>query len=197
MFSPNSKLTRSEQHNTIESVEADEKVLCNIQRHPFGLIKIYFLTLIGLIAAFFLLYMLMAGGIEQNSDSYTSFVFFAVIVSVITGMFLVVSTVIYNQTKLIVTDENIIKIQQIGLFFRRASQIYLADIEDVSSIQHSIFASNFGFGTLRIETESEQKNFIFPYCPNIQRVAKIVLDAKENYLASQNGQYLNIKSISE
>ena len=40
----------------------------------------------------------------------------------------------------------------------------------------------FNFGCVKIETAGEQANFIFNFCPNPNGVAKIILDAKDDFL---------------
>lgn len=61
----------------------------------------------------------------------------------------------------IVTNERIINIEQLGLFARVASELNLADVQDVTSEVHGIFRTFFDFGEVHIQTAAETTRFIF------------------------------------
>jgi hypothetical protein len=79
------------------------------------------------------------------------------------------------------------------MLIRKVSQLSLANVEDVTSEQRGIFSNMFNYGVLNIETAGEQANFNFGYCPNPHRIAKIILDAKDDFLSNtgQMGSYRN------
>jgi uncharacterized membrane protein YdbT with pleckstrin-like domain len=95
---------------------------------------------------------------------------------------LLVATVIYRQSHILITDKNITQVLQKGLFNRQMSQLSFANVEDVTSIKKGIFATMFNFGTLKIETAGEQEHFIFEYCPNPNEYAKQILEAREQFI---------------
>jgi hypothetical protein len=39
----------------------------------------------------------------------------------------------------------------------------------------------FNYGTLTVETAGEMRNFVFPYCPNPNKYADQILDARQAY----------------
>jgi uncharacterized membrane protein YdbT with pleckstrin-like domain len=186
-------MEKSDQH--IEEIEPGERLIETVKRHPFGLVKMYFITLIGLLALIVLFYLMLSERIKIDPAIYNVFIVVTILVALLVLLILFALTAIYYQTKLVITDENLIIVQQKGFFSRSASSIFLADIEDVTSAKHGIAPSIFGYGILRIETESEQRNFILNYCPEVERVSKAVLDAKENYIAKQGNA--NSKSLSD
>jgi uncharacterized membrane protein YdbT with pleckstrin-like domain len=94
---------------------------------------------------------------------------------------LFIATYVYRQSKLIVTDQNLIQILQNGLFSRKVSRLSVSNVEDVSADQHGFLQTLFIYGTLTVETEGEMKNFVFPYCPNPNKYADQILDARQAY----------------
>lgn len=167
---------------TIETTGSGEHVLCTVYQHPFGLIAIYISTLIIMIAAIGLSGTILPQITGETVRTLSGVLLVSVILSIAVLVILVIATIIYRQTKLTVTDRNVVQIIQKGLFIRKISQLSLANIEDVTSEQKGIFASVFGFGALNIETAGEQANFHFSLCPNPHRVAQIILDAKDDFL---------------
>jgi len=178
---------------TIETVGPDEHVMCVVYQHPFGIIFIYLATLICLTVGLVGSSVLLPEVLSQTVFGYTIVALLSVVAAIIVGVLLLVSTVVYRQTKLTVTDRNVVEIVQKGILIRKVSQLSLANIEDVTSEQRGIFASLLNFGTLVIETAGDQENFNFSFCPNPHRVAKIILDAKDDFLAAtgQTGSFRN------
>ena len=178
---------------TIETVGPDEHVMCVVYQHPFGIIFIYFATLVCLLFALIGITALLPSLFSQNSDMYTIVSLFSVVAVIAVGVLLAMATVVYRQSKLTVTDRNIVQVVQKGILIRKVSQLSLANVEDVSSEQKGFFASIFNYGTLVVETAGEQANFNFNFCPNPHRVAKIVLEAKDDFLANtgQTGSFRN------
>lgn len=186
--------TESRYFKTIESVGPDEYVMCEVYQHPFGLIFMYVAILLCLAIGLILITLLSPSVTGADSVSAYPFIaLMAIIVILVVGVLLAMATIVYRQTKLTVTDHNIIQVVQKGLLIRKVSQLSLANVEDVTSEQKGAFSNMFNFGTLVIETAGEQANFNFNFCPNPHRVAKIILDAKDNFLAKtgQAGSYRN------
>lgn len=61
----------------------------------------------------------------------------------------------------IVTNERIINIEQLGLFSRIASELNLADVQDVTSEVHGIVQTVFDYGDVHIQTAAETTRFVF------------------------------------
>lgn len=183
----------SNYYKTIETVGPDEHVMCVVYQHPFGIIFIYAATLICLTVGLLSVSILLPGITGDSGFGYSVVALVAIIASIIVGIMLVMATIVYRQSKLTVTDRNIVQVMQKGMLIRKVSQLSLANVEDVTSEQRGIFSNMFNYGVLNIETAGEQANFNFSYCPNPHRIAKIILDAKDDFLANtgQAGSYRN------
>lgn len=157
-----------------------------IKRHPFGLVALYLQALVGLIVAFGLIWFVipsvLSGDIKQQAEHWVSLLGF--LAAVITILVLTVATYIYRRNQWVVTDDSIQQIQQTGLFKRQNSELSMANIEDITAEQNGLLATAFGFGTLKVETAGERSNFHFLYCPNPNKYAQIILQARERFIES-------------
>jgi hypothetical protein len=54
-------------------------------------------------------------------------------------------------------------------------------VEDVSAEQKGFLPTFFNYGTLVVQTAGEMENFVFPYCPNPNKYADRILDARQAY----------------
>ncbi len=169
----------------VEQVMHDEVKVADTRRHPIGLFILYLQTIVGLGLAFFLIILLLPTFLDTLDVSEAiakSFLTLLILISLVFGViFLILAASIYKANQLIVTDENITQVTQIGLFRRKISELSMHNVEDVTAEQHGIIQTFFNYGTLTIETAGEQHNFNFAYCPNPNAYAKAVLDARQMY----------------
>jgi uncharacterized membrane protein YdbT with pleckstrin-like domain len=163
-------------------VDADEVKLCEVHKHPFGIITFYIQIAIGMTLAAGLSYILLPSIIENTDDAIFFANVFAAFAVLIAFTIVVVATFVYKQNRLIVTDRNITQVLQGGLFTRKTSQLNLYNVEDVTAAENGFLSTILGFGTLTIETAGEQANFRFTYCPRPGYYAKIILDSREKLL---------------
>ncbi len=182
----------SEYFKTIEDVGNDERIMCIVHQHPFGIIFVYILSFLCLSFALFGISISLPsfGGTVIN---YGTIALVSILAVFLIGLMLSLATFIYRKSKLTVTDKNVVQIIQNGLLNRKVSQLSLANVEDVTSEQKGIFSNLFSYGVLNIETAGEQTNFYFNYCPNPHRVAKIILHAKDDFMLAtgQTGSVRN------
>ena len=178
---------------TMDNIDPDEHILTIAYQHPFGIIIIYLSAFVCFIGALAIMSALLPSVFSSSSTAYGLMTIFALVATVIVGIILSVATYVYKQSRLTVTDRNVIQVLQQGVMNRKISQISLANVEDVTSHQKGFLANMFNFGTLKIETAGEQVNFVFNFCPESNRVAKIILDAKDDFLIAtgQAGSYRN------
>lgn len=172
---------------TIHGIDEDEKLLAIIKRHPFGIVKLYFSIFIGIGASLGLIYYLLPTfvDIDQNPDVYA---FAGVISVIIVGFMLLIAgiaTVIYNASKLVITDKTITQTIQTSLFSKKTSQLSVTSVEDVTANTDGLFPTMFNYGRLLIETAGEQENFHFEYCPHADHYAKLVLEARQEFLGER------------
>ena len=180
-------------YRTIEAIDPDERLLCVVKQHPFGILTIYILAIIAFTSSIALISVFLPNVIDTSAGIYAVWALVALVLSFFLLIVLILSSYVYNQSRLTVTDKNIVQIMQASLVERKVSHLSLANVEDVTSEQKGIFAGAFNFGTLNIETAVGHPNFKFTMCPQPNRVAKIILDAKVDFLekTGQSGSYRN------
>lgn len=173
--------------STIDKVDSDEQKLCEVAKHPFGIVILYIQAGIGFLAALFIVFILLPDFIGRSETAFMVASILSLGMLLLAVIILIIATFIYRQNRLIVTNRNITQILQYGLFNRKVSQLNLVNVEDVTSIQNGILATLFGFGELKIETAGEQANFHFTYCPRPGYHAKVILEARERILGQHDG----------
>ncbi|MBP9812949.1 PH domain-containing protein [Candidatus Nomurabacteria bacterium] len=176
-----------------EHLADDEHIIAIAYQHPVGIIVMYVAAFACFVVAMFIISSLLPSVFNDSATAYGLVTFFALIAAVILGIILAVGTFVYKQSSLTVTDRNVIQVLQQGIFNRKISQISLANVEDVTSHQKGFFANAFNFGVIKIETAGEQANFNFTYCPDCNKMSKVILDAKDEFLIAtgQAGSYRN------
>ena len=170
-------------------VDDDEVLLGTIKKHSFGIIIVYLQALVGLVLSIGLAIFLLPSVLPSGA-AYSTVVGFSALAIFFAVVIVVTATIVYNQSSIVITDKNITQILQSGLFGRKVSQLTMANVEDVTAVQHGIFATMFDFGELKVETAGEQANFIFGYCPRPGYYAKIILEAREKFMAHEYS-YMN------
>lgn len=172
----------------IEQINHDEVRVADIRQHPFGLFVIYLQISVALFLALGILLILgreLLRSLGMNANGADGLIsFFALLVIALGLVFMILAARIYNSHQLIITDQNITQVLQIGLFNRKVSELSMSNVEDVTAQQKGIFPTIFNYGTLKIETAGEQNNFLFNYCPNPNAYAKALLDARSQYIHS-------------
>ena len=170
--------------NQMVVLQPGEQVICQIKRHPFGLIGQYivtgFLIVLAAAAALFVVPQL-----NNNYDTQGAAVFIYAalgLLAVIALAFLAASSSIYWKNRWIVTSDSLTQILQPSLFGQQVSQLSLDDLEDVTVIQNGMIQAMFDFGTLKAETAGERSKFVFPYCPAPKAYARKILEAREEFM---------------
>ena len=144
--------------NPLKVMQPGERVLCEIKRHPIGLLSVYIsaaVVIICAIAAVIAAPMLIKGLSTKNQMVVA---LGALIICAITGLFSYVSIIVYKGNRWIVTSDSITQITQISLFRKQTSQLSLANLEDVTVEQDGILESMFRYGLLRAETAGNAVN---------------------------------------
>lgn len=173
-------------HSTIDHTDEDEFKLCEVAKHPIGIIFVYIQAGVGVFIATGLAYFLLPSVIENLGTAFLLANIFAISSVIVAVMIVLLASLVYRQNRLIVTDRNITQVLQNGLFSRKVSQLNMVNVEDVTSEQKGIFATMLGYGSLVIETAGEQANFKFTYCPKPGYHAKIILNARETILGQND-----------
>jgi uncharacterized membrane protein YdbT with pleckstrin-like domain len=165
-------------------LEQGEQIVTVIKRHPIGLISMYLQATAALGAIALLVIVLAPDLLEDNSSSAFGFLaaIFALIVFLVLAV-LALATSLYNQSQLVVTNRGIIQTLQKGMFNKKISRLSMSDVEDVTAEHKGIFQTIFNYGTLHIETSGELKNFAFKFCPQADKYATQIIEARHQYSA--------------
>ncbi|MDB5182558.1 MAG: hypothetical protein JWO47_342 [Candidatus Saccharibacteria bacterium] len=86
---------------------------------------------------------------------------------------------IYNQSRILITDQNVIEVRQLGLFSHKVGHLNMINVEDVSVTKKGILQTFFNYGTMTIETAGEEENFTFPNTPNPDFYRRTVINCHE------------------
>lgn len=171
--------------NPLKVLQPGERVVCEIKRHPIGLLGMYLssavIIVIGIAAAILVPHYLP----NMTSQTKMALASGAVILSVIILLYAYIGSSIYKANRWIVTTDSITQVSQMGLFRKQTSQLSLANLEDVTVEQDGVLQSMFGFGSLRAETAGEHSKFTFLFCPHPSEYAKRIIAAHEQYIAAR------------
>lgn len=170
----------------IESVDDDEVKLAEIYKHPIGIILLYIQAAVGMIIAIGMAYFLLPVVLTDTDMAFFIGNIFAGVSVILAFLVILIASYLYRQNRIIITDRNITQILQYGLFSRKVSQLNMHNVEDVTAEQNGILPTTFNYGTLKVETAGEQVNFVFPFCPNVAEVAKVILDSREEVLGQMS-----------
>jgi hypothetical protein len=166
-------------------LQPGERIICEIKRHPFGILSMYFSGGLAIVIAIVLAALApqIAESMSYSGDNIMMMATLgAGIVTIGVACMLWIATTIYWQNRWIVTDDSITQIVQDGLFGRRVSQLSMENLEDVTVDQQGFLPSMFNFGTLKAETAGERSKFVFPMCPNPNAYARKILEVHEAFL---------------
>ena len=172
----------------LKVMQPGERVVCEIKRHPIGLIGTYLALILVIIVA--VVAVVAAPHLFANVTSHDQMVLAlgAVIICAITGLFTYVGISVYKGNRWLVTSDSITQVSQISLFNKQTSQLSMANLEDVTVEQNGILQTVFGFGRLRAETAGERSKFVFDFCPNPQDYAKEIIATHEAHIAEKPGE---------
>jgi len=149
-----------------------EYVIRAVKRHPIGILKIWaiagvlILAFMALMVGFF-----MNGNSTLNAVADTST--FAMIGSgILIGLTILVvlgalvATYVYNNNRFYLTNESVVQEIQTSLFSKNEQTVSLVNIEDASYKQAGIIQTFFNYGTIRLSTEGDETTYTFSYVAN-------------------------------
>lgn len=167
--------------------DGEEKLVCEIKKHPFGLSAIYFGGVFSAVAV--LAIFIIAGQFASESGSAdlvgntSKFADIMAIGGGILALFIIIVTAIgaylYKHNVILVTSQKVAQLLSNSLFNRKISQLGIGDVQDVTVKQKGIFAHMFKYGTIIVETAGEQQNYTFTYAPDPYQCARNIISARE------------------
>lgn len=168
-----------------------EYVIRSVKRHPIGILRIWSIATLLILA-----FMALLLGFFMNQESTSSVVgdtgmFMTVGVAMLIGLSLMtvlgafVATYVYNSNHFYLTSESVIQEIQTSLFSKHEQTVSLANIEDASYKQGGIVQSFFNYGTIRLSTEGDETTYLFTYVSNPKQHIATLNNAVE---AFKNGR---------
>ena len=163
-------------------IESDETVLAIVKKHWMGQLAIILVSFSALISLLVLAVVLGADSSSgMDHTTYGLVMGVGVLVVGILMFMLFIVTFIYGQSRLTITDKSLVQIIQASFFNRKVARLSMSNVEDVSVHQNGVLQTMCGYGTLTVQTAGEEDNFIFALCPNPNKYAEIILDARQSY----------------
>jgi hypothetical protein len=166
-------------------LQPGERIVAQIKRHPYGIVGNYISGgLIVVLAAAAAVFLVPHVTQDSTNGSQLQAIAFGIVVLLAVGVaaMLAIASKIYWQNEWIVTSDSITQISQFGLFTRQSAQLSMENLEDVTVDQSGLVQHSLNFGTLHVETAGEHSKFVFPYCPNPTYYARLILEAREDYI---------------
>ncbi len=164
-------------------LEPGEVLVTVVRRHPIGIIGIYLEMFTGIagvatlaILAIFVFFTQQSTGAKGLIAAGALFV-----IAFLIGL-LAIASYVYRQSRLVVTDRSLVQVIQHALFNRKISRLSMSNVEDVNAEQKGILPTMFNYGTVTIQTAGQEDNFVFPFCPDPDRFADRVLEARQRYV---------------
>lgn len=167
--------------NPIGVSQKGEQVVCEIKRHPIGIIGVYITAgflLLAIAAITFFLAPSILSSVERSQVLSVGAIAYIVIAFLTVG-FLFIANIVYWGNRWVVTSDSITQITQTSLFHTQSSQLSLGNLEDISAEQDGILTHMFNYGVLKVETAGERSKFQFIYCPDPNEYAQKVIAARE------------------
>ena len=174
----------SADHNPLHVMQAGEQLVCEIKRHPIGIIAVYGMVIFVLIVLSVLLFAVVPSVVgDANKNTVNSISVIILLTFALIGAgFAFVNHIIYWGNRWYVTTDSVTQVQQTALFNKQSSQLSLENLEDVTAEKNGLLAQAFNFGVLKCETAGERSKFMFTYCPNPTRYAQYILNARERFM---------------
>jgi hypothetical protein len=162
--------------------DEEETLMADVRRHWLGRISI-------VLTGAFVIFILLAVGLAVpslskgstvgggNVKALTGIIFAGVAIFVGSGTY--IAYWVYNHSRLLITNENVIEVRQMSLFAHKVSHLNMINVEDVTVVKRGILQTFFDYGLLQIETAGEKDNFSFPNTPNPDKYRRMVINAHE------------------
>jgi uncharacterized membrane protein YdbT with pleckstrin-like domain len=168
--------------------DANEDLVAEIRKHPFGLFLVLFIGLFVMLAIVAITTVVLAVDLNQafGVGDLNGFKPILLVVAFFISVGVTIMTLIaawlYKNNVIFVTTEKIAQVLYVSLFNRKISQLSIGDVQDVTVTQKGIVAHLFHYGTLVIETAGEQQNYTFTYVPRPYETSQQIVGAHERNL---------------
>lgn len=150
----------------------------------------HFMAVAPIFAAMFIVALVAIAGVilyniytssSQNSAftgiaSIAGFLVFATIVLLCIATFW-----IWRRNKIIITNQHIVDVDQLGLFNRKIAALRLTEIQDISASVRGPMQIVLKYGTIIIQTAGERENFVFDFVPNPYELVHYIIETRKKF----------------
>jgi hypothetical protein len=166
-------------------LQPDEKVELAILRSRASLLAVWIAEALA-IGALVILVLAVNASLNTESDAtlksfLTLLMIVLVFAAILSGL---VGTYLNFRNKMFITNRRVIYQKMPNLLSSEVKVINLTEIEDVSFKKDGLVANLFGFGTLRLSTESDETTYLFPYCgtptDEIETITQLINKKRKN-----------------
>lgn len=161
----------------------EEKLLADVRKHWLGRTSI---IVTGGFVVVLLLTMAVAipGLVKGNTLGLPSqmrglITTIFILAAILVGVGTYISYWVYNHSRMLITDQNVIELRQMSLFSHKISHLNMINVEDVTVIKRGILQTVLNYGLIQIETAGEKDNFAFPNTPNPDAYRRMVINCHE------------------
>ena len=166
----------------------NETVVLFLRRHWIDLLRIFFFS-----GVLFILPIVVGTLIQFANPELVAHVFWGPALAAMLVAYLLVVLVLtcteltdYWLDVWIVTSERIINTEQQGLFNRVVSEVYLYQVQDVTSEQKGLIATFLTFGDVFVQTAAERERFQFKNIDNPEDVKVAITGLSKTCKASHH-----------
>ena len=165
----------------------NDNIIIFTRKHIVSLLGTMFLILVMVLLPILIFFVLKNSGHSYLHGVAINFLVVAgSIYYLITATFAFTQWVSYYYDLFIVTDSEILDIDQEGIFDRRVTEISLLRIQDVSARVHGFFATFFDFGDVVAESAGENsRTYVIDSVPNPIAIANKILDLHNEHVAKE------------
>lgn len=180
---------------TFPGQESDEIVQIVIYKHIFSVLPVLLVSagtfLVGLMMLAYAasggsIVIPMGLGSADQSGGITLSLMGISLIAIIIGLLLGVAAIyVWRQNRMLITNENIVDMDQHGIFSRAISTLRLSRVQDVTVSVKGPMQTIFKYGTINIETAGEKDLFEFDYVPDPYVIKAKVQELFEKFVESK------------
>lgn len=166
-----------------------EYVISAIRRHPIGLLQIWGVAAVAILALTAAIIFSMStslgdsGVIASSSTPWLAMILLCLIALVFMGG--VVATVVYEGNRFFLTNESVTQHIQTSLFAQKEQTISLLNIEDASFRKQGLLQTFLNYGSLRLSTQGDETTYRFNFVSDPGQQVALLNNAVE---AFKNGR---------
>jgi len=178
-----------ENHKYFDTQRDDEKIIMITRRHWIVYLPAFLIGFVVSITVFITYLYTTNTSIFLNNETVKAIIICALsLVFLFSILGVYISWLINYLNFQLVTNENVVDIDQLSLFSRKISELCLEDIQDTTASQKGIVQSVFHYGDVVIQTAGEKPNFVFEKINQPYEVARKIMEIKEEYSNGKSGE---------